>query len=280
MGKIRERQACGVGKSRCAGDHGHGQVDQRRRRDLVEAGLDDHPQQAALQRTQGDGHERIDLHFARHQRAGDKRKAAGGAGQKSSSLGQCRQRQCRCAPVALNPVQNSPYGTLRAEIFEENNEMRNLMTTLLAALAAAFLLTACQSEDNGGDNGNEIEQAEQAVEEAREGAEDMMAAAQSEAQKAWQEAVQLANEANMKARQMMNSGMERGSEAWDEAMEETRETREQAQQALEDAREYSGEQWDSFSARAQAVMDEASRAWNELTEEGESGSDADDSGNT
>src|SRR6056297_697716 len=206
----------------------------------------------------------------------------------------------------LNPAQLKPYDTLpMSTIILKGNDMRNSITILLAAMAAAFVLTACQSEDNGSDKRSEVEEAGQAVEEAAEesaeaaeevykdtmesasdaaedageSAEDMIGAAQSEAQKAWQEALQLANEANMKARSMMNSGMERGSEAWDEAMQETRETREQAQQALEDAREYSGEQWDSFSARVQAVMDEASRAWSDLTEDGESGSDADDSGN-
>jgi hypothetical protein len=91
--------------------------------------------------------------------------------------------------------------------------------------------------------------------------------AQSEADRLWNRATELAEEARNRAEDAWRVGQEEGGEAWERAKDRAAAARDRAEQAWDQAREFSGEAGEAVRTRTEAVWDDIKATWARMTED-------------
>ena len=91
--------------------------------------------------------------------------------------------------------------------------------------------------------------------------------AQSEADRLWNRATELAEEARDRAEEAWRVGQEESGEAWERAKDGAAAARDRAEQAWDQARAFSGEAGEAVQTRTAAVWDDIKARGADMTEE-------------
>jgi hypothetical protein len=89
---------------------------------------------------------------------------------------------------------------------------------------------------------------------------------QSEAERLWNRAAELAEEARDRAEEAWRVGQEEGGEAWERTKDSATLARARAEQAWDQAREFSGEAGEAVQTRTAALWSDIRTTWARITE--------------